>query len=309
MRKHIALTIDEKFVNPCAVTMTSVLEHNDGRQLTFHIVTDGLTSRARQRLSDIAARGGATAEFHEIPESTRAKFRINAQARRITVASYYRLLLAELLPGVDRVVYLDSDLVVLGPLDELFTTPLEGYAVGAMREAWAELLHYDQRLHYPAADGYFNAGVLVMNLRYWRKHDVQARLRQYYADHPERILHNDQDLLNAVVHAEKKFLPLKYNVQDGYYRDLGRDLTDAWCRENVPAMLRPVVLHYTNRKPWEYHCMHPLRHVYLPYMKKAGWGLYDFPSGLLKDIHRFVHLLPYTLGFKRRRYLRLEQLG
>ena len=74
------------------------------------------------------------------------------------------------------------------------------------------------------------------------------------------------------------------------------------------ALLHPAILHYTNRKPWEYHCMHPLRKLFYDYQNLTPYAGQSVLNNPLKRIHRFIHLLPYLLGFKQKRYYSLSTL-
>ena len=60
--------------------------------------------------------------------------------------------------------------------------------------------------------------ILLLNLDYWRMHGVERQCREHYQAYPERIVYNDQDLLNSLLHDRRKLLDMKWNVQEGAYR-------------------------------------------------------------------------------------------
>lgn len=72
---------------------------------------------------------------------------------------------------------------------------------------------------------------------------------------------NDQDILNALLYNQKVLIDIKWNVQDDFYRN-NRYTSPAWKPSYTDAILHPIILHYSGRKPWAYHAMHPLRHLF-----------------------------------------------
>ena len=119
--KHIVFTIDENFVRFCAVTMASALASDKAADLTFHIVTDGLGEESRRILSTLAEKQGAVVRFYEVSPENTQKFVVRWEKHRISAATFWRCMLGDILPpDIGKVLYLDCDLLVLGPLDELW---------------------------------------------------------------------------------------------------------------------------------------------------------------------------------------------
>lgn len=300
--KHIVFTIDENFVRFCAVTMASVLASDKAADLTFHIVTDGLGEESRRILSTLAEKQGASVRFYEVSPEDTQKFAVRWEKHRMSSAAFYRCLLGDILPmNISKVLYLDCDLLVLGSLDELWNTELDGYALGAVPDDWTPNLRHFEQLGYDAARWhYINSGVLLINLDYWRGHRLAERFEETYRRQPRNILH-DQDLINYLLHEQCRPLPFRWNVQEGFYRPR-KEQQDETFRETI---LHPSILHYSSIKPWQYKCMHPLRHLYFTYQDLTPWkGVHPLDSRSAR-LHRFWHLLPYTLGWKRAKYIRL----
>ena len=305
---HIACNIDSNYVRHCAVTLVSLFENNRAETFTVHILARGLTGREQTVLTDLAARYGNRVAFYEPDPALLEGFTIRKFSRRISMATYYRCILSELLPaGVDRLLYLDCDIVVTGDIRPFWDTPLDGIGVAAVEDmGCGEAERYDI-LQYPMEDSYFNAGVLLINLEYWRQHDVAHACIDYYRRYPERILFNDQDLLNSVLHAHKRLVDLKWNVQDAFYRR-PRRMDEAWRAKFAQVLQHPVILHFTNRKPWEYDSQHPLRDVYFHYQDLTPWRGQRVLHNSLMRLKRFFRLLPFRLGLRRAKYVRMEEL-
>ena len=104
--KHIAFTIDEKFVRFCAVTMASILEHNEPSDVMFHVVSDGISQTACDILSQLAARKGAFIAFYTVPAEAMKGYSIRWEGKRLSMVVFYRCILASLLPeSVSKVLY------------------------------------------------------------------------------------------------------------------------------------------------------------------------------------------------------------
>ena len=136
----------------------------------------------------------------------------------------------------------------------------------------------------------------MLNLEYWRAHGVERLCAEHYRMYPDRIVYNDQDLLNSLLHERKRLLDMKWNVQEGAYRR-PKGKSAGWVPPHIETITRPAILHYSGRKPWQYHCMHPLRRLYFEYESLLP-GVEKKNDGWAVRLHRFVHFLPYALGIK-----------
>lgn len=305
---HIAFNVDRRYVRHCAVTMASVLESNRSDGVTFHILARGLEPGDTGLLTRLCDERGAVCRFYTPDEKMLEGYRITKFRKRISIATYFRCLLSDLLPhDVDRVIYLDCDIVVLHDLTELWTTDLTGVGAAAVEDIGCHEAQRYEILCYPAAKSYFNAGVMVVNLDHWRAHNVPKLCMDYYRRFPERILYNDQDLLNSVLQDSKRMVDLRWNVQDGFYR-YRRNLSAEWRGKFAEALRHPYILHYTNRKPWDYDSQHPLRQLYFdcldltPFKGERPW------HNPLNVLRRFVRLLPFRLRLRKPKYLKLADL-
>lgn len=261
MTIHIAFNIDHAYVRFCSVTLVSILRSNPQTKIVAHILSRGLTASDKQVLQQLAAQYNGEAHFYEPDESLLEGFRIHASSSHISLVTYYRCMLADYLPAsLHRVIYLDSDLLVTGSLAPFWQMPMQGAPVAAVVDAAADDHTRYKVLCYPEADSYFNAGVLLIDLDWWRANNVGQRCIDYYRAHPERIRFNDQDLLNSLFHGQVCWAPLRYNAQEGFYRQ-----RYAHYSQHKAELHHPVVVHYTNRKPWDWDSLHPMRQLFFHY--------------------------------------------
>ena len=305
---HIACNIDSNYVRHCAVTLVSLFENNKKEQFMVHVIADNLQESLQKTLENLCAQYQNHIAFYPPSLELLKGFEIRKFSKRISMATYYRCLLSDILPrDIERVLYLDCDIVVLGNIRPFYDTPLADVGVAAVEDIGCGETRRYEILNYPMKDSYFNAGVLLINLTFWRGHQVGKACIEYFRKYPERILFNDQDLLNSLLCRHKTFVPLKWNMQDGFYRNTTA-LGEEWDKAHAEDLRHPVVLHYTNRKPWEYDSQHPLRDEYFKYLDLTPWKgkrPWHTPVNRLK---RFFRLLPFYIGIRKPKYINLSKL-
>lgn len=162
--------------------------------------------------------------------------------KRFRVSAYYRLLIAQLLPDADRVVYLDCDLAVLCDIAELYNVELGGNLVAAVEDrgvltGWVkdpEFIPYLNGLGMKDVSGYFNSGVLVMNLAEIRRRDLLGRFFDVARRNTRYFM--DQNVLNVTCEGAVVHLDYVWNVQ------LSNPVDDG---------MSPKIIHYCGiKKPW-----------------------------------------------------------
>jgi lipopolysaccharide biosynthesis glycosyltransferase len=192
-----------------------------------------------------------------------------------TIDTYTRLWLGEFFPEtVDRVLYLDADIVVVGSIAPLWNTDLGGALMGAV-----DIPGSDQglrRLGMRIEDGYFNAGVLLIDVEQWRATRAEISVIDYIRANPERVSY-DQDALNACFRSRTKQLDYKWNVIRPFYRE---PLVLPLERAEIEAIRRDAqIIHFNGgSKPWSYFCDHPRRAEYDRYLRMTEWRNYVPPD-------------------------------
>lgn len=291
---ELACCIDDGFTMPCGVTITSICENNEREELRFHVIFAELSPQNQESLKEIALKYHREILFHKIDASSFAGFPVSYH---IKIATYFRILLPYILSvDIDKVLYLDCDLLVRGNLAELWEQDITGFAVGVVRDAVSSDIRYYNRLQYDICKGYFNAGVLLINLQYWREKDIAIKVLNFIREFPDRCESWDQDGLNYVLQDEKKWLPMKYNVQTAFYFDTSSLLIDRifWVEINE-AIRNPLILHYTyGIKPWMQNCNHPYRNEYLNYLYLTKWRCVKIYPGIMARFMKSVKRMLLT---------------
>ncbi len=262
MKIPIALITDENFAPYCATTMASVLR-NAGKdtELSFYILTEGLSQTVKDKFNELRAIKECSIDYILINKDD---FRGLPKCHHIPVESYYRFKLFSSLPDLDKVLYLDSDMVVLGDVGEIFNINIDNYYAGMVIDAVKNLgtIISDAKikLQMPIESEYFNAGVMLVNLAKCREYNIGQQLFEWAKNNISKLTWADQDVINVVMNGYIKELPEKYNVQLSYRTTNVR----------LSELDEIKVIHYCGSyKPWNMRGMFLSEHFwdnYYPFM-------------------------------------------
>jgi lipopolysaccharide biosynthesis glycosyltransferase len=230
----------------------------------------------------------------------------------ISSASYFRLRLDVLLPPeIQRVIYLDCDLIVKDEITSLWKMDLEGRAVAAAVDTFVNNNQaVRRRLGFNPGKYYLNAGVLLIDINQWKEERIGARALEFCLAHPEKITYHDQDAINHIVNGNFKILEARWNMQTSIVASNG-----AWkCTPESMAQLdAAAIIHFTGvMKPWHYRCLHPRRDLYWAYLKQTAWHGYcapdRTPTNVIKNIlDRYAPFVGKT--YRRMRRIVIADLG
>lgn len=272
---HLALATDAAYLPWCATAIRSAVRATGERPLVVHLLhTADVGGPDRDRLRRMVEDDGATLHLLAVEQLPLDRLPPAVQAHGGAV-SCARLLLPEVLPQVDRLVYLDADTLTRTSLDELWTTSLDGAALGAVRNvvepAMRERL---TRLGVVDPSRYLNSGVLVMDLHRMREQGSAEALLQCVRDRGAELLWVDQDALNLVLGDAWCELHPRWNAQNSFWD------WPVWAQEVLgPAALneatdQPAVLHFEGPllcKPWHQLCRHVHTGDYREALASTPW--------------------------------------
>ncbi len=245
----VAFCFDDHLALPGAAALLSLIDTNPA--VCVHILTDPRPDAAPLLRSIAAARGVDLAIIDRAPERAHGVGRESDYGRSST-ATYRRAFLADLIPGLDRILYLDADLIVRASLSDLWSTDLTGAALGAVVDPWMATIG---AMSAAFPDGYFNAGVLLIDLAKWRDEQVSARFvddirRRRRSGEDPRAHSHDQTPLNEVLRGRWRALSPRWNFTTHLTPRLAGEL--AIPASDYAAMAAdPAIVHFLgSHKPW-----------------------------------------------------------
>lgn len=252
MKIHIVAATDKGYEQHTAVMLASLFANNKSNQFIVHLLHSD-QSAGIGKLTKFINRKKHGCELYEIKEASLSGFKIS---HHISLATYFRLLIPELIPAtIGKILYLDSDMVVLSNIDELWCTDFEGHAAAGVKD------HFDRYEQLGISYGYeyFNAGVMVWNLASLRKINFTANAIKYLDEKYDDILYWDQDVINYLLQGKVKGIDKIWNVFPA---------DDFQKKELVK------IFHYAGSvKPWNYPQHNGFDKYYFRYLFKTPWFL------------------------------------
>lgn len=245
--QHVAFCISDNYSSIVAVTLQSFVDHHTNESVfIFHIVSEAMSADNLAYLkSVIAPRPSWQLVYHPIEKKNLA----HIPTGPFTIHTWYRIFLDQLLPEeVEKVLYLDADTLIASSIDELFQIPLENVAIGAAKDQQNFIIATKQRIGLPQQHTYVCSGVLLMNLSYWRKHNIAQQILDWAIANAHRLGCPDQDAINVVLREKTVVLPAKWGI-------IARNfLYDAFYQteEAAEAYHHPCIIHYAGCAPWYY---------------------------------------------------------
>ncbi len=275
---EIVCATDSCYVMQTGIMLTSLFENNRGENIRVHLLHNGIGSDNLSKIEQIVCAYGKQVVFYAMDDSLFSEFPIGREGQNSHVgtsyATYYRLFLTKLLPSyVSRVIYLDGDLIVMDSLKELWNIDMQGKAIAAVPDTYTDKVDHYNRLRYPMSKGYFNAGVLLVNLDYWREHNLLKSFIDFASANNDILACHDQDILNYLLQDCKIVLPFRYNMLNEYWFELRHSLVSWTYDEQMTyGQQHPAIVHFTGiPKPWFSNCHHPLKREYERYRKLTVW--------------------------------------
>lgn len=237
----VFFSTDDNYIPYLDVALSSLIE-NASRDFRYRIMilNTGLSAENMARILE-REQAGIAIEFVDISDRLEGIMSHFRNVYHFSIVTYYRLFIASLFPRLDKIVYLDCDLVVTGDISKLYFTDMEDAIIAAAPEQYVRntpaFRLYAEKALGVDPDGYVNAGVLVMDLRQFRRHRIEERF-------VDLITHYDFDLLDP----DQAFLNY---LCDGYIHSL----PNGWNMEptDLPVEGELSIVHYAlYKKPWQF---------------------------------------------------------
>ena len=270
---NVAFGIDDGYAVHCAVAMASLLDFiHEKQRIRIFILNSDLSPANQHGISDLfSSFAGLEIVYVHVDAEYFKSF--SHKTSYISTATYFRLKLQALLPtDVEKVLYIDSDLVVVDNIVGLWKEDIGDNYIGGILDAQGR--SHAGRLGFKPGQPYINAGVSAFNLKKIRAIDVDALYRETHDRHFDKITLQDQDIINIAFADAVAPLPTRWNAQAPLYNPAGYYASDDHVERDQTAVENPAIVHFTGKsKPWQAACTHPLRSIYLHYRKKIGWKL------------------------------------
>ena len=276
------MTVSDSYIPFCGISLESMIDNNKDLDIHAYIVCPDLSEESRNRMKMLESKSkNLFLSFLDLtPDMIKtleeASLRMNKGHNYIFLL---RLLIEQLMPTCEtRALYIDADTIIANKLNELddykFSDNIGAAVVkDAIRPNDYDRLGIDIKKHI-----YFNAGVMLINLDYWRKNKVGERCLKIIQENPATAFLLDQDALNIVLEGHVEYLHPRYNcltlfcMRDEFLKN--RIQKEEICRIKE-AIESPAIIHYVFvYKPWFKGGYLPMREIWDQYHITSIWSDY-----------------------------------
>lgn len=254
---NICFASDNNYAPYMGTAIASVLKNSlEDEKIIFHLIDGGITKENKEKILSLKNIKNCEIKFYT-PNIERYNdwFEKSKYKMYYSPAMFYRISIPSLIPDVDKILYLDSDLVVTGSLRELFLSDLENYyAFVVLHKARKE----DEVESY---GDLFCSGFLFINNKLWKENNIEQKCIEYYEKNYQNCF-NDQDILNEILKNKVKYIPEKwlFFAEKKYHYE----------NPNLEDVI--IIHHLGSTKPWEENCRESLLiDEYWKYYQYTPW--------------------------------------
>lgn len=266
---NLLVTLDQNYILPLKVMLSSIFANHVHTAFNIYMIYSDIPPQQVEEISEWIRQNGSNLIPVEMDNDVFSDAPIIGH---YTKAMYYRLLACEILPkNLDRILYLDPDILVINSLDSLYDTDITGYLfAAASHAALTQFTSRINRLRLNTYDmpEYYNSGVLLMNLTLQRSDMNAEDIFSYVQKNKSKLILPDQDILNGLYWDRIKPLDDSlYNFdarKSNIYYLLSSGLKDVdWIMDHT------VILHFCGRqKPWNKGYVNKFTVLYKHYQKQ-----------------------------------------
>lgn len=277
---HIVYASDNMFAEILGVSLVSLYENSKDIDIVVYVLDSGITEQNRKKIESISRKYGSMVVWlHAI--NVAEELSINVATDRGSISQYARLFVSRVLPeDLDRVLYLDCDIIIRKSIRELWELNLHGKTIAALMDAFSK--YYRKNIDLEEKDIMFNSGVMLIDLKRWKEREIEKRLLEFISSKHGYIQQGDQGALNAILSHDVYCFEPRFNAVtiffDFSYREMMiyRKPPKFYDEEAVQkAVENPDILHFTSsffsKRPWMLGSEHMYMYLWMRYKEMSPW--------------------------------------
>ena len=256
---NVCVSCDDNYSKYAGVLITSILYNAaEDDKLSIYILDGGISQEKKEQILSLKSIKDCNINFIQINPELFSQYAKVKTHNYISIATYYRLKLAQLLPDIDKIIYLDCDMVVNTSLKKLFNADLHENPIAGVLDA--RVKHKKKWKN----SGYINAGMILFDLKKIREGQIENIFYEYTKANIRLIKTGDQDIINFSLKNKIEILPDTWNVQVSGFAS------------RTSFEKNPSIIHYIGSdKPWIYASNTFFKDFYFKYLDLTPWKLTD----------------------------------
>lgn len=256
---HICYTCDDNYAKYAGVSIASILYNaNTDDNIFVYIISPDISDTNKEKIKNLNKIKNFDLKFIYPATEDFEEFQNIKTTDYLPIASFFRLKLASYIKDIDKVLYLDPDIVINKSLSELFNTDIQEYYCGGIPDVGYKKL--GKRINLKGDEFYINSGVLLVNLKKWRDEEAEKQFINCAKEYHKIFVLGDQDIINKSFAGKILKINNKWNLQ----------VINFCSRSDYSRHFN--ILHYTGgSKPWKFGSYIPLREHYFKYLDLTDW--------------------------------------
>ena len=274
---NIAYSTNKKFLNLCLVSIASVLKNSTYENINVILLHTELTDEDIQKINEL----NTIRKFNLITYHVDNNQFKDYPLVWTTQETWYRCILPKEFTDMDKILYLDVDTVVRKSLLDLWSIDLGKNLIAAVEDVSNSL---DNSEHLKLKQKfYFNAGVLLLNAKEWRKQKLFEKITNYVKTN--EVFQADQGTLNVITDGAKVKLMPEYNYMNVWWRTNTSQYTGKY--KEAYEKCDPTIVHYTGTKPNNAKCENIYKNDFYMYASLISNYEKLFPSDVVRQIDKY----------------------
>lgn len=304
---HLLFATNDAYVPHVATTLCSIFENNKDMQFVAHVMATDISEDNRRKLQQFVDSYHHMLDVKVInPDDLEIDLSV---CGKWGIFPSLKLYAADLYPEVDRMLYVDADMICLGSLKEIDDLDMTNWYVAASPDEEGSAKH-KARLGMPLDSFYGCAGLMYFNLAAWREHNVRKSCFDFFnaPENKEIIQWGEQDVINKVCMGRIYPLHLKFNMFSHYWLHHGQAIPTRYRDQWLSYKNQPVIIHNIDSvKPWFKDNTFPYKKYYWQYHTLTPWkdeayGYSKEYKGRKKYIKQWIKSILHKLGVKKYDY-------
>lgn len=259
---NIIFSSDDNYSPYLAISIFSILRSNINEKINFYILDLGIRNESKDIINRMVESYGSQAFFIMVSESDFSHFPRTIDY--ISFATYARLNLTNYIGNIDKAIYIDVDTLTNGSLRYLWNIDISDYYLAACQDTFIDIENLTYK-HQIGLDKkvYFNAGVLLLNLKKWRNEDVFENSIKWLEKYKDLIKYQDQDILNGIFKDKVRIIDNRFNFTPSE-RNLIRN------KHKRSTKMPVVIYHYCGPdKFWHANCDHAYSYMSYSFLQEV----------------------------------------
>lgn len=286
---HLLFATNNAYIPHVATTLASVFENNKDVKFVVHVMATDISETNYHKLSQFINSYNHTLDIKLIkPENLEIDLSV---CGKWGIFPSLKLYAADLYPNIDRILYIDADMICLNSLNKIEEIDMTNYYIAAATDEQGAESH-KARLGLSKNDFYCCAGLIWFNLSKWRQDKIRHKCFDYFNNPVNKsiIKFGEQDVLNKVCQGHIYELPITYNMFNYYWLHHKKNIPARYKTQIDKYKKEAIIIHFIDScKPWFKDCLDPKKKLYWKYHSKTPWKNEKY--GYSKNYRGYISLI------------------